>query len=99
MKLAHDILEKSMKKLTRPAITIGLSLLLALFSAALTYSAPSSSSQADASTISVMAQATPTLQVEDKSEIGSTDEIVIMGAVIAIIILIPIFLSRKSWQR
>lgn len=98
MKIAHDILEKSMKKLTRPAITIGLSLLLALFSAALTYSAPSST-PADVSTISVMAQTTPTPQVEDKSEIGSTDEIVIMGAVIAIIILIPIFLSRKAWQR
>jgi hypothetical protein len=87
-----------MKKLTRPAITIGLSLLLALCSAALTYSAPSTSTQAIISATTFLAQVTPTAQVEDKSEIGSTDEIVIMGGVIAFIIIIPIFLSRKSWR-
>lgn len=86
-----------MKKLTRPAITIGLSLLLAIFSAALTYSAPSST-QANLSATGFLVQVTPTPQVEDKSEIGSTDEIVIMGGVIAFIIITPIFLSRKAWR-
>ena len=87
-----------MKKLTRPAITIGLSLLLALFSAALTYSAPSSSIQSNLSASTFLLQVTPTPQAEDKSEIGSTDEIVIMGGVIAFIIILPILLSRKSWR-
>ncbi len=86
-----------MKKLTRPALTIGLSLLLAIFSAALTYSAPSST-QANLSAAGFLVQVTPTPQVEDESEIGSTDEIVIMGGVIAFIIIAPIFLSRKAWR-
>jgi hypothetical protein len=87
-----------MKKLTRPALTIGLSLLLALFSAALTYSAPSSSTQTYVSATSFVIQVTPTPQVQDESEIGSTDQIVIMGAVIAFIIIVPIFLSREAWR-
>ena len=87
-----------MKKLTRPAITIGLSLLLALFSAALTYSAPSSSIQPSLSASTFLLQVTPTPQAEDNSEVGSTDEIVIMGGVIAVIILMPIILSRKAWR-
>lgn len=87
-----------MRRLLRPAITIGLSLLLALFSAALTYSAPTSSTQANLSATGLLVQATPTPQADDKSEIGSTDEIVIMGGVIAFIIVAPIFLSRKLWH-
>jgi hypothetical protein len=36
----HEHLKKLMKKLMRPIITIGLGFILALFSAALTYSSP-----------------------------------------------------------
>ena len=86
-----------MKKLTRPALTIGLSLVLALFSAALTYSAPAST-QSSFSGASFFLQATPTPPAQDRSEIGSTDGIVIMGAVIAFIVFAPILISRKSWR-
>jgi len=45
-------------------------------------------------------QTTPTpLIEEDQSEVGSTDEIVIMGGVIALIVLLPILAQRKSWMR
>jgi hypothetical protein len=42
-------------------------------------------------------QATPTPQVQDKSEVGSTDGIVLMGVVIVMIIVVPILLRRKTW--
>jgi len=34
----------------------------------------------------------------DRSEIGSTDGIVIMGVVIVMIVVVPILLRRKSWS-
>ena len=37
--------------------------------------------------------------VEDRSEVGSTDWITVMSFVIAAIIIIPIFLKRKSWSQ
>lgn len=86
-----------MKKLTRPALTLGLSLLLALFSAAMSYSAQASPLPRF-SGAALFFQTTPTPQVQDQSEIGSTDQIVIMGGVIVFIIFMPIILSRKSWR-
>lgn len=86
-----------MKRYTPPLITIGLSLLLALLSAALTYSAPTDAQTGFPSSTTFM-QATPTPQAEGKSEMGSTDQIVIMGGVITVIIIVPILLSRKSWR-
>lgn len=43
-------------------------------------------------------QETPTPQVEDSSEVGSTDGIVLMGVIIVLIIVVPIVLQRKSWS-
>lgn len=86
-----------MKRLTPHLITITLGLLLALFSAALTYSAPSHA-QMSFTSGTFFVQVTPTPQAEDRSEIGSTDEIVIMSGVIALIIVVPILLMRKSWR-
>jgi hypothetical protein len=86
-----------MKRLTRPLITLGLSLVLALFSAALTYST-TSQAQVNLSVGTFFLQATPTPQEEDLSEIGSTDEIVAMTGVIVMIVVIPILLRRKSWR-
>jgi hypothetical protein len=42
--------------------------------------------------------ATPTEVVEDVSEIGSTDGIVLMGVVIVLIVVVPILLQRKNWR-
>ena len=89
--------EKLMRKLVRPFITVGLGLVLALFSAALTYSAPPNT-QGDLSAAAFFLQPTETPNPQDLSEIGSTDGIVIMGLVIALIIIIPILWHRKSWM-
>jgi hypothetical protein len=97
-----------MKKLTRtaaprraprmrPLLTIGFSLLLALFSAALTYSVPPST-PGEATTGAFLLQATATPPADDLSEIGSTDGIVVMGFVIVLIVIVPILLQRKSWM-
>ncbi len=81
----------------RPIITLGLGLVLALFSAALTYSAPPAMQGSLAAAASFL-QPTKTPQPEDLSVIGSTDGIVVMGFVIALIIIIPILLRRKFWM-
>lgn len=86
-----------MRKLMRSTIAIALSLFLAAISAALTYSAPLPLPGDFSST--VFFQTTPTPQPQDRSEIGSTNEIVIMGGLIIVIILTPILLRRKSWMR
>jgi hypothetical protein len=87
-----------MKKLVRPALITGLSLILALFSAAISYSALASPLP-NLSGATVSFQTTPTPPVQDKSEIGSTDQIIIMGGVIALIILAPIFINRRAWRQ
>jgi len=86
-----------MKKLVRPIITTGLGLVLALFSAALTYSAPPAV-QGNLAAAALVLQPTTTPQAKDVSEIGSTDGIIVMGLIIALIIIIPILLQRKSWM-
>ncbi len=83
--------------LVRSIVTLGLGLVLALFSAALTYSAPPAT-QGDLAAAALFIQPTKTPRSEGLSEIGSTDGIIIMGFVIALIIIIPILLHRKSWM-
>jgi hypothetical protein len=87
-----------MRKIVRSTIAISLSLVLAAISAALTYSAPLPI-QGDFSSGAYFSQTTPTPQQEGTSEIGSTNEIIVMGGLIVLIILTPIFLRRKSWMR
>jgi type IV secretory pathway VirB3-like protein len=88
-----------MKKLFRPAIILGVSVLIALFSAAITYTAKIAS-QGYSTTASLFLQTSPTPKVEEApSEVGSTDGIIIMGAVITAIVLIPVLLQRKAWMR
>jgi hypothetical protein len=92
-----DILEKRMKRLMPSLITIAMSLVLALFTAALTYSAPSEArTSLTGGDFSV--QETPPSQSSDNSISGSTDQIVIMGGVISAIIILPILTSRKTWR-
>lgn len=81
---------------------VGMGLLLAIFSAALTYSIavqfPVTSNDAGAA-LFLQTTATITPQPEDQSEIGSTDGIVIVGGVIVMIVVLPIFLRRREWMR
>src|SRR6266542_5335407 len=67
--------KKLMKKIMRPIITIGLGVVLALFSAALTYSAPPAM-QGNLSTAALFLQPTKTPPPKGVSEIGSTDGII-----------------------
>ena len=86
-----------MRRLLRPIITVGLSLVLALFSAALSYSAsPSTTANLESADSLLPAGITP--QPDDLSEVGSTDGIMVMGFLIALIILIPILLQRRLWM-
>jgi hypothetical protein len=85
-----------MKKLVRAAITIILSLILALLSAALTSTTPVFPlPELSGATLQ---QTTPTPQSQGKSEIGSTDGIVLMGGIIVLIIFAPILINRKTWR-
>ena len=86
-----------MKRVTPSLITLVLSLGLAIFTAALTYSIPSEA-RADIVKSDFSPQVTPTTQASDRSVIGSTDQIVVMGGVIAAIIIVPILASRKLWR-
>lgn len=89
---------KLMKRFTPPLITIGISLLLALISAGLTYSAPSGAQGTDFTSGTFFMNLTPTPALQGQSVVGSTDQIVIMGGVITAIIVLPILMSRKSWR-
>ena len=83
----------------RPLITVVVGFALALFSAALTYSAqPAMGGTLSHSAAVFFLRPTSTPQPKDMSEIGSTDGIVIMGILIALIVIIPILLQRKSWM-
>ena len=87
-----------MNKFMRPIITIGLGLVLALTSAALSSSKPPAV-QGTPGVSGFFLQATPTPQPKDLSKIGSTDGIVAMGFLITMIIIVPILLRRKSWMQ
>ena len=91
-------LQEFMIKLLRPIITIGLGLVLAFSSAALSSSGPRAI-QGNLGATAFLLQTTPTPQPKDLSKIGSTDGITAMGFLIALIIIIPILLRRKSWMQ
>lgn len=82
-----------MRRFLRPLVTIIVGFLLALVSTALVYSAPTAVPPSAA----LILQVTPTPPAQDLSEIGSTDGIVIMGILIALIVIVPILLRREAW--
>lgn len=82
----------------RPAVIFGMSLILTLFSVSLSYLTPPDM-RGDFSAAAFFQQPTSTPQVEDVSEIGSTDEILALGGIIVLIVIVPIFLYRKSWMQ
>lgn len=82
----------------RPIITIGLGLVLAFFSAAVS-SPRIPVTQGNLGAAAIFFQTTPTPQAKDLTRMGSTDGITAMGVLIALIIIIPILLRRKSWMQ
>jgi len=88
-----------MEKIIRPLILLGVSLFIVLACTGLTYSARSSS-LSNATSAGSFFQTTSTPQPKaDKSEVGSTDGIVVMGGVIALIVIVPILARRKAWMK
>ena len=89
-----------MKKYSRRIAIVCLGLTLATAAAALTHSRAVQSSQpAIDDSAAFFLQTTATPQPNDQSEIGSTDEIVVMGFLIGLIIFIPIAARRRQWKR
>jgi hypothetical protein len=89
-----------MKNHTRRFLIIGTALLLAVFIAGFARSAVLQSTSSGGNTSAAFfLQATSTPEPQDQSEIGSTDGIVAMGGVIALIIIIPILVRYKYWAR
>lgn len=72
--------------------------MIALLSAALTYLTPPAM-ELDFPSSVFFQEPTPTPQAEDISEIGSTDGIVVLGGVLVLIVIVPIFLYRKAWMQ
>jgi hypothetical protein len=95
--LLIDKQQEPMKRTLRLIITLGLAFVLALCSAALTYSTPPAL-QGDFGDSRFFIPYTSAPPPQDTSEIGSTDGIVIMGFVIALIVVIPILIRRKEWM-
>jgi hypothetical protein len=95
----QTLMKKSIHRtlaLARPILTIGLGFFLALLSAALTYSTPPALEGTFGAAF--LLQPTSTPPPKDLSEIGSTDGIVVMGFVIALIVVVPILWRRKAWM-
>jgi hypothetical protein len=90
-----------MKKFIRPIIILLMSLFLALTIVAFSgTNAIQSSKFGEYSSAALFFQITATPQpAEDRSVIGSTDGLALMSFVIVMIIVIPIFLKRKSWSQ
>lgn len=96
-------LPTGMKYYSRRILFLTAGLLIAIIAAALTHSIAGQTSQpATGPRPALQLQATATPQPdsqEDKSEIGSTDGIVVMGVVIVLIVAVPIIVRRKHWMR
>lgn len=88
-----------MKKFIRPVLILLISLSAALISAAITYTAQTHGLQ-NTSRAAFLLQTTPAAQTnEGRSEIGSTDEIAVMGIVITAIVIIPILFKYNDWKK
>jgi hypothetical protein len=88
-----------MKKLIRPAIIFALTIFLTLSCAMIAFSTKPPILK-NSTGASLFVQTTPTPPIEeDRSEVGSTDEIVVMGGVIAVIVLLPLLLQRKGGMK
>lgn len=97
------ILSLRMKKYSRRIVILIAGFIVALTVAALTHSIAVQSSQpAIDNSAAFFLQTTATPQPDDekdRSEIGSTDGIVVMGILIVLIVSIPIATRRKYWTR
>jgi hypothetical protein len=87
-----------MKRFIRPAILLLISLSLALLSAAATHVVLLPGAGNNFSAAAFFLQTTPTPVQVDRSEVGSTDGIVVMGFVLVAIVILPILIRRRAWS-
>ena len=92
-----------MKKLLpvlRPVALLGIGLIMAVLSAAVGTVSPDMSGNNMLAAAQSLQTASPTpIAAEGTSRIGSTDGIVLMGIVIVVIVIMPIWLRRKTWAK
>jgi len=92
-----------MKKLLpvlRPVALLGIGLIMAVLSAAVGTVSPDMSGNNMLAAAQSLQTASPTpIAAEGTSRIGSTDGIVLMGIVIVLIVIMPIWLRRKTWAK
>ena len=92
-----------MKKLLpvlRPVALLGIGLIMAVLSAAVgTVSPDMSGNNLLAAAQSLQTASSTPAATEGTSRIGSTDGIVLMGIVIVLIVIMPIWLRRKTWAK
>jgi hypothetical protein len=86
------------KKLLRSTLLLAMSMMLAFFSAALTYISPPAMQLSFPASYPFFQEPTSTPASQDTSEIGSTDGIIILGGVLVLIVIVPIFFYRKAWM-
>jgi hypothetical protein len=86
-----------MKKIIRPAYFLTLFIFLILSCTMIAFSTKQTAAVNTTGAVLIQASSTPPVE-EGPSEVGSTDEIVLMGGVIAAIILIPILLQQRVWR-
>ena len=93
----------AMKKLLpvlRPVALLGIGLIMAVLSAAVGTVAPGMGGDNLLAAVQYLQTTTPTPVVTgDTSRVGSTDSIVLMGIVIVLIVIMPIWLRRKTWAK
>ncbi len=87
-----------MKMFFRILIAIVISLIVALYSAALTGTFQPAGQGNLSAAMSFFQPTTPTPETVDLSRVGSTDGIVVMGFVIVAIVTLPILIRRKAWK-
>ena len=80
----------------RIAIWVMLGITILLSSLALTHPLPLVQEATAAPTVLTTTAATPT--AEARSDVGSTDGIMLMAVVIVLIVIIPILLRRRAWS-
>lgn len=80
-------------------IALLLALIITAFAQIAAIQSSQASQQSNIAGAALVQQATSTPASEELSEIGSTNGIVVMGGVIALIVFLPIVARYKDWMR
>jgi hypothetical protein len=91
---------KKLLPILRPVALLGIGLILAVLSAAVGTISPGMGGNDLLAAARYLQTTSPTpIATEGISRIGSTDGIVLMGIVIVLIVIMPIWLRRKTWAK